>query len=42
MPVLFLLKQKSMYAYEMRSTVEKLSEGQITFNTLYQAIYRWT
>ena len=40
MPVLFLLKQKSMYTYEMRSTVEKLSEGQITFNTLYQAIYR--
>lgn len=40
MLVLFLLKQKSMYTYEMMSTVEKLSEGQITFNTLYQAIYR--
>lgn len=38
--VLFLLKQKSMYTYEMMSTVEKLSEGQIAFNTLYQAIYR--
>ena len=40
MLVLFLLKQKSMYTYEMMSTVEKLSEGEITFNTLYQAIYR--
>ena len=40
MLVLFLLKQKSMYTYEMMSTVEKLSEGRITFNTLYQAIYR--
>lgn len=40
MLVLFLLKQKSMYTYEMMSTVEKLSGGQITFNTLYQAIYR--
>ena len=40
MLVLFLLKQKSMYTYEMMSTIEKLSEGQITFNTLYQAIYR--
>lgn len=40
MLVLFLLKQKSMYTYEMMSIVDKLSEGQITFNTLYQAIYR--
>lgn len=40
MLVLFLLKQKNMYTYEMMSTVEKLSEGRITFNTLYQAIYR--
>lgn len=40
MLVLFLLKQKSMYTYEMMSTVERLSEGRITFNTLYQAIYR--
>lgn len=40
MLVLFLLKQKSMYTYEMMATIEKLSVGQITFNTLYQAIYR--
>ena len=40
MLVLFLLKQKSMYTYEMMSTIEKLSEGRIAFNTLYQAIYR--
>lgn len=40
MLVLFLLKQKSMYTYGMMATIEKLSEGQISFNTLYQAIYR--
>lgn len=40
MLVLFLLKQKSMYTYEMMSTVEKLSDGRLSFNTLYQAIYR--
>ena len=40
MLTLFLLKQKSMYTYEMMATVEKLSSGQIAFNTLYQAIYR--
>lgn len=40
MLVLFLLKQKSMYTYEMMSTVEKISGGKLTFNTLYLAIYR--
>ncbi len=40
MLVLFLLKQKSMYTYEMMSTVEKISGGELTFNTLYMAIYR--
>ncbi len=40
MLVLFLLRQKPMYTYEMMATVEKLSDGKITFNTLYQAIYR--
>ena len=40
MLVLFLLSQKPMYTYEMMSTVERISEGKITFNTLYQAIYR--
>lgn len=40
MLVLFLLRQKPMYTYEMMSTVEQLSEGKLSFNTLYQAIYR--
>ncbi|MGM9522384.1 MAG: PadR family transcriptional regulator [Oscillospiraceae bacterium] len=40
MLVLFLLRQKPMYTYEMMTTVERISEGQIAFNTLYQAIYR--
>lgn len=40
MLVLFLLKQKPMYTYEMMRYVEKLSNNVLTFNTLYQAIYR--
>ena len=40
MLVLFVLHQKSMYTYEMMSTIEQLSEGRLSFNTLYQAIYR--
>lgn len=40
MLVLFLLRQKSMYTYEMMTTIERISGGRITFNTLYQAIYR--
>lgn len=40
MLVLFVLRQKSMYTYEMMQTIENMSSGQITFNTLYQAIYR--
>lgn len=40
MLVLFLLKQKPMYTYEMMATIEQLSCGDIQFNTLYQAIYR--
>lgn len=40
MLVLFVLRQKPMYTYEMMQTIERLSEGKIAFNTLYQAIYR--
>lgn len=40
MLVLFMLRRKPMYTYEMMSTIEELSEGKIVFNTLYQAIYR--
>lgn len=40
MLVLFVLRQKPMYTYEMMQAIERMSEGEITFNTLYQAIYR--
>ena len=40
MLVLFVLRQKPMYTYEMMATIETRSEGKLTFNTLYQAIYR--
>ena len=40
MLVLFLLRQKEMYTYEMMTQIDRLSGGFITFNTLYQAIYR--
>ena len=40
MLVLFLLRQKEMYTYEMMTQIDRLSGGNITFNTLYQAIYR--
>lgn len=40
MLVLFLLRQKSMYTYEMMADIEELSDGALQFNTLYQAIYR--
>lgn len=40
MLVLFLLRQKPMYTYELMATVERLSDGRLTFNTLYQVIYR--
>jgi len=38
--VLFVLRQKPMYTYEMMQAIEEMSEGKLTFNTLYQAIYR--
>lgn len=40
MMVLYLLREKPMYTYEMMSTIEQRSGGAITFNTLYQTIYR--
>ena len=40
MLVLFVLRQKPMYTYEMMHEIEVMSDGKITFNTLYQAIYR--
>lgn len=40
MLVLFLLKQRSMYAYEMLQEMTWRSEGVLQFNTLYLALYR--
>ena len=40
MLVLFVLRHKSMYTYEMMQEIDRMSTGKITFNTLYQAIYR--
>lgn len=40
MLVLFLLRQKKMYAYEMIQEMARITGGVLTFNTLYLAIYR--
>lgn len=40
MLALFLLRQKNMYVYEMIQEAARLTEGALTFNTLYLAIYR--
>lgn len=40
MLVLFLLRQKKMYAYEMMQEIARVTGGVLTFNTLYLAIYR--
>ena len=40
MLVLFLLRQKNMYAYEMIQEMARITGGVLTFNTLYLAIYR--
>ena len=40
MMVLSLLKEKPMYTYEMMATIDARTNGVITFNTLYQSIYR--
>lgn len=40
MMVLFVLRKKPMYTYEMMHEIETLSKGKISFNTLYQTIYR--
>ena len=40
MLILFLLRHRKMYTYEMMATIDDLSGGRVTFNTIYQAIYR--
>ena len=40
MLVLHLLRKKPMYTYEMMSSIQERSGGDIVFNTLYLSIYR--
>ena len=40
MLVLFMLRQKTMYSYEMMQEIARLTDGVLTFNTLYLAVYR--
>ena len=40
MMVLFLLRQRQMYVYEMSQEISRLTNGIFSFNTLYLAIYR--
>ena len=40
MLVLYLLREKPMYTYEMMSSIQERSGGDIVFNTLYLSIYR--
>jgi len=40
MLVLLLLRDKSMYTYEMMNMLDRFSGGYLSFNTLYIAVYR--
>lgn len=40
MLVLFMLRQKPMYTYQMAQEVERLTQGVLTYNTMYLAVYR--
>lgn len=40
MLVLFVLRFKPMYTYEMMSVLEEISGGVLAFRAIYQAIYR--
>lgn len=40
MLVLLVLRNKPMYTYEMMNELERVSDGYLSFNTLYIAIYR--
>jgi PadR family transcriptional regulator PadR len=40
MLVLFVLRFRPMYTYEMMSEIERLSGGVLSFKAIYQAIYR--
>lgn len=40
MMVLFMLRKRPMYTYELMNEINHRSEGEITFNTMYLTIYR--
>ena len=40
MLVLFMLRQKPMYTYQMAQEVSRLTQGILTYNTMYLAVYR--
>lgn len=40
MLVLFMLRQKPMYTYQMAQEVRRLTGGALRYNTLYLAVYR--
>ncbi len=40
MLVLLVLRDKPMYTYEIMNELERISDGYLSFNTLYIAIYR--
>ena len=40
MLVLFMLRQKPMYTYQMPQEVSRLTQGVLTYNTMYLAVYR--
>ena len=40
MLVLLVLRQRPMYTYEMMTTLDGMSDGYLSYNTLYIAIYR--
>lgn len=40
MLVLFMLRQKNMYTYQMAQEVERLTQGVLRYNTMYLAVYR--
>jgi len=40
MLVLFMLRQKPMYTYQMAQELDRLTQGVLTYNTMYLAVYR--
>ena len=42
MLVLFMLRQKPMYTYQMAQEVDRLTQGVLTYNTMYLAAVSYT